>query len=75
MDYLDALALEKQRNDLYKDDEESVCFQCDKCRANIYDGQTYYECEIGDLCEECFDEMQTDEKRECERVAGEDDEY
>ena len=71
MDYLDALALENQKNDLYEEPE--VWFHCEKCDAEICEGQEYYDCEAGCLCEECFDEEQEMYKQSCERIAGDDD--
>ena len=55
--------------------EGKVCLNCNRCGAEIYEGQEYYIFESDSLCEECFNEMQHDEKRECERIAGDDDEY
>ena len=69
MDYLDALALEKQKNEMYEEIEPY--FTCDKCGADIYEGQEYYNFEGDTLCEQCFDEIQEIEKRECSRIAGE----
>ena len=71
MDYLD-LEAERLRLD---PQEAKVYLNCDNCGGEIYEGQEYYECEMGDLCEKCFDKMQEDEKAECERIAGDDDEY
>ena len=70
MDYLD---LEAERLKL-DPQEVKVCLKCDKCNSEIYEGQEYYETDLGDLCETCFDEMQSEEKKECERIAGDDDE-
>ena len=69
MDYLDALELEKQKNDLYE--EENAYSECDICGNEIYEGQEYYNFNGDIYCEQCFDEMQSDEKRECKRIAGE----
>lgn len=70
MDFFD---LEKER--LRKDPQEAkICLKCDKCNSEIYEGEEYY-CYDGimELCEDCFDEMQSEEKRDCERIAGDDD--
>lgn len=69
MDYLD-LEAERLRLD---PQEAKVYFNCDRCGGEIYEGQNYYIYERDILCEECFDEMQYDEKRECERIAGDED--
>ena len=74
MDYLDILSLEKQKDYIYAPKEEKVCFCCDKCKEEIYYGQEYYKTDFGYVCEKCFDEIQLEEKRECERIAGDDDE-
>lgn len=73
MDYLDSLALEKQKEDFYSPDESEPIFYCTNCKKEIYYGDNYYETDLGDICEDCFDEIQINEKRECERIAGEDD--
>ena len=67
MDYLD-LEAERLRND---PQETKVYSECDFCGGEIYIGQEYYNFEGNILCEQCFDEMQLDEKRECARIAGE----
>lgn len=69
MDYLD-LEAERLRLD---PQEAKVCLKCDRCNAEIYEGQEYYLYERDCLCEQCFDEMQSDEKREYRRIAGDDD--
>lgn len=69
MDYYD-LEAERLRND---PQEAKVYFNCDNCGAEIYEGQEYYDCEAGYLCEECFDEDQEMYKQSCERIAGDDD--
>ena len=52
MDYLD---LEAER--LKLDPQEArVCLKCDRCNAEIYEGQNYYVFERDCLCEQCFDE-------------------
>ena len=71
-DYLD---LEEQRLQLDREEQGKVAFQCDRCGRDIYDGEEYY-CREGDwLCEECFDELQKDEKYECRMIAGDDDDF
>ncbi len=70
MDYLD---LEAERLKL-DPQEAKTCFNCDVCGDEIYEGQEYYDCETGYLCESCFDKEQDTYKQSCERIAGEDDE-
>ena len=67
MDYLD-LEAERLRLD---PQEVKVYSECDACGDEIYVGQEYYKVEGSNYCEQCFDEMQLDEKRKCERIAGE----
>lgn len=63
--------LERIRQSL--DPQESrVIITCNFCGNNIYDGQDYFETEGNILCENCFDEQQSNEKSECRRIAGED---
>lgn len=52
--------------------EDKVCFNCKICGTEIYEGQEYYDCETGYLCEKCFDEEQEIYKKNCERIAGDD---
>ena len=54
--------------------EQLVCMTCDNCGAEIYEGQEFYDCDAGYLCEDCFEEEQDMYKSSCERIAGEDDE-
>lgn len=70
MDYLD-LEAERLRLD---PQEAKVCFNCENCDGEIYEGNSYYEYNGDYLCEQCFDKKQEDEKRECERIAGDNDE-
>ena len=71
MEYLD---LEAERLKL-DPQEAKVELRCGKCGAEIYKGQEYYFFEREYFCEECFDEIQSDEKIEARRIAGEEDEY
>lgn len=74
MDYDDYLENERIKNDLQ---EIPVYTRCDRCNAEIYYGNEYYNYEGDDLCEECFDDIQSDEKSEARRYAGdeEDEDY
>ena len=66
--------IENQR--LEKDPQEQMVYMiCDNCGAEIYEGQEFYDCDAGYLCEDCFDEIQKIEKFESERIAGEKDEW
>lgn len=47
---------------------------CNRCAEEIYVGDEYYLYERSKLCEECFDEIQSDEKFNQKRIAGEEDE-
>lgn len=71
-DYLD---LEEERLKLEREEQKKLVLNCDKCGANVYDKEEYYFYERDCLCEECFDEIQKDEKFEARRIAGEDDEF
>lgn len=46
--------------------------RCDRCNAEIYNGEEYFVFEGDTLCEECFDDVQADEKIDASRIAGED---
>lgn len=52
--------------------EQPVIMHCDICSKEIYKGEEYYDDEVDFMCEECFDKMQEEQKRECRRIAGED---
>lgn len=67
--------LEKER--LQKDREEQgiVYYRCDRCGADIYKSEDYYSYDGDCLCEECFDEILSDEKAQARRIAGDDDDY
>ena len=65
--------IENQRLKLDKQ-EVKPKLRCYRCGSEIYDGEEYYLYERDKLCEECFDEMQEDEKYESKRFAGDDDE-
>ena len=70
MDFDRYIENERIKNDLQEID---VCFCCERCGAEIYKGNEYYFFERNHLCEDCFDEIQKDEKFEAKRIAGEDD--
>ena len=66
--------IENQR--LKQDLQEVIVFMtCDICGAEIYEGHDYYDCPAGYLCEDCFDKVQSEEKRECEKIAGDNNEW
>jgi len=52
--------------------EKDIIHICDNCGADIYEGNEFYSLEGYNLCEECFDEIQRNEKAEHRCVAGED---
>ena len=55
--------------------EQPVSLHCDKCGAEIYEGEEYYTTpELGDVCEKCFDYEADSHKKDCERIAGDDKE-
>ena len=65
--------IEEQR--LMLDPQEAkISLRCDRCNKEIYEGEEYYFFERNNLCEECFDEIQNDEKFNSRRIAGERDE-
>ena len=65
--------LEKER--IAIEEKYNVVFHCDRCGAEIYENDNYYSYEGDCLCEECFDEVQSDEKAMARRVAGDEDDY
>lgn len=71
-DYLD---LEAERLKIDKEEQKKIAFNCDKCGSNIYINEEYYFYQRDCLCEECFDEVQKDEKFEARRIAGDDDDF
>lgn len=68
----DFLDLEEQRLKLDREEQGKVAFKCNKCGTDIYENDEYYFYERDYLCEECFDEIQKDEKFEAKRIAGDD---
>ena len=66
--------IERQRIEL-DPQEVKVCFNCDRCNAEIYEGNKYYFYERNSLCEECFDDIQSEEKFNSIRIAGDEDDY
>lgn len=69
-DYLD---LEEQRLMLDREEQGKIALLCAKCNTEIFEGQDYFFYDRDCLCEECFDELQKDEKFEARRIAGDDD--
>lgn len=67
--------IEKQRIKNDPQEAEIFCY-CDRCNQEIYVGNSYYLFQNlkFNLCENCFDELQDMEKKESERIAGEDNE-
>lgn len=55
--------------------EKIVCYLCSRCNAEIYINEEYYIYQRCKLCEECFEEIQKDERYECRRIAGDDNDY
>ena len=51
--------------------EQKVLQYCDECQGEIYKGNEYYNLEGYNLCEECFDKMQSKEKEDHRLIAGE----
>ena len=65
--------LENQRISMDRQEIEVYCY-CERCGKEIYKNEDYYYYEKDKLCEECFDEIQHDEKFNCRRIAGDYDE-
>lgn len=65
--------LEKERIDM--EEPKDVYYKCDRCGADICKGEDYYSYDRDCLCEDCFNEIQKDEKFEARRIAGDDDDY
>ena len=55
--------------------ENRVSFNCTRCNSEIYNGEDYFIYERSKICEECFDEIQNDEKFNSKRIAGDDNDY
>ena len=55
-------------------ESQKVYCVCERCGRDINYGETYYRYDNNDLCEDCFDDIQMDEKIDAERQAGDDDE-
>lgn len=71
VDYDIWLEQERIKNDPM---EQPVIFCCDKCGGEIYKGTEYYETDLYyHICENCFDELQLEEKSEALRIAGEEE--
>ena len=62
-------------NERIKNDpqEQKIYFYCARCGSEIYKNEEYYFYQRERLCENCFDEIQNDEKFEAKRIAGDDD--
>lgn len=73
MDFDNEIEKQRIRNDLQ---EKKIFCTCDRCNQEIYFGNLYYLFQNlkFNLCENCFDELQAMEKKEFERIAGEEDE-
>lgn len=64
--------IEKLRVSLDPQEQKLYCY-CQKCEKEIYKGEEYCETdEYEFLCEDCFDELQKQEKQDCLKVAGDD---
>lgn len=70
MKYFD---LEEQRLRQDREEQGEVAFTCARCGKEIRKNEEYYDYERDCLCEECFDEIQKDEKFNSKRIAGDDD--
>ena len=66
--------LEKLRIQLDPQEKKEE-LKCDRCGTEIYKDDDYYLYERNRLCEECFDDIQSTEKFECRRTAGDEDDY
>ena len=51
--------------------EQEVLHYCDECQGEIYKGNEYYNLEGYNLCEDCFDKSQMQEKEDHRLIAGE----
>lgn len=53
--------------------EAEVKLTCEICQKELYDGDNYYETDkYYHICEDCMDEELRKEKKECERIIGDD---
>lgn len=68
MDFDNYIENERIKTDLQ---EKDILYNCDECGADIYEGNEFYCLEGFNLCEECFDEIQRNEKNEHRHIAGE----
>lgn len=50
--------------------EQKVIYNCDVCSSEIYKGNEFYCVDGYNLCEECFDKMQSKDKEDYKCVAG-----
>lgn len=67
MDFDNYIENERIRTDLQ---ERKVVHTCDNCGAEIYVGNEFWSLEGYNLCEDCFDEIQKNEKNEHRLIAG-----
>lgn len=67
MDFDNYIENERIKNDLQ---EKKVIHTCDNCEAEIYAGNEFWSLEGYTLCEDCFDEIQRNEKNEHRLIAG-----
>ena len=68
MDFDNYIENQRLKTDLQ---EKRVMYNCDECGGEIYEGNEFYNLEGYNLCEDCFDKTQLEEKEEHRLVAGE----
>lgn len=68
MDFDNYMETQRLQNDMQ---EVLALNRCDECGAEIYKGSEYYSIEGYNLCEDCFDKMQEQEKNDHRLIAGE----
>ena len=52
--------------------EQQPVFQCEHCGKDMYENEEYYEYEGENLCEDCFDIQQLEDKLVAKKYVGED---
>ena len=71
MDLDKHLEYSRLENDLQ---ERDVSYRCDGCNCEIYQGNEYF---LNDenfiFCEKCYDEIQSNQKKDARKVAGEEE--
>ncbi len=70
MDFDNYIENERIKND---SQEQEANIYCDRCDCGIFEGENYYKYENLNLCEDCMDATLKSEKKECERIAGEEE--